>query len=508
MLLLCQRRECGQRGVRVRTAVILLGLRRGRRHRRRLRRRGRSVGVVGGLRHRLQFAEKLREVECRERRRGRRRRVRRRLLVQGGHLSCDHRASSSSRPRFSKPRANGPLIAKCLIWTTTREICGASGASGGQTVPGTAWQSLPLLRRGPVARVRQKLPAPARMARQNLPPRVVRATRARKNFPEFERHRRPAARGTPIASKGVDREAARSSPRRNRQNVQHHPRRRHAAEPAGVCRTSTPSSAPRRTRWPPASPFRAPLTTPLSSSRASRSINRANDLSTRKDSIDQGISVGHHGDPGHPERDHRPAAAARHRAVGEDARPRPSGPRRRPSSPLWRHSSNQLLNDSSYQGLNLVELDRVEPDAAVQRQHVLDAEGQRPEPADQQGRHRQASAGERSRPPLSSARRSRRSRNSTSKFDVGLQRLATPPCRTFQAAAQTLGSNVSFLQTRLGFTEQYITTLQGGASKLTVADVNLGEHEPRHLADEAAARHSVAVDRDPVRAVRALRLFH
>ncbi len=41
-----------------------------------------------------------------------------------------------------------------------------------------------------------------------------------------------------------------------------------------------------------------------------------------------------------------------------------------------------------------------------------------------------------------------------------------------QAAAQTLGTNVNFLQTRLSFTEQYITTLQGGASDLTVADVN------------------------------------
>jgi flagellin len=41
-----------------------------------------------------------------------------------------------------------------------------------------------------------------------------------------------------------------------------------------------------------------------------------------------------------------------------------------------------------------------------------------------------------------------------------------------QAAAQTLGTNVNFLQTRLSFTEQYMTTLQGGASALTVADVN------------------------------------
>lgn len=41
-----------------------------------------------------------------------------------------------------------------------------------------------------------------------------------------------------------------------------------------------------------------------------------------------------------------------------------------------------------------------------------------------------------------------------------------------QAAAQTLGGNVNFLSTRLSFTEQYMTTLSTGASDLTVSDVN------------------------------------
>jgi flagellin-like hook-associated protein FlgL len=41
-----------------------------------------------------------------------------------------------------------------------------------------------------------------------------------------------------------------------------------------------------------------------------------------------------------------------------------------------------------------------------------------------------------------------------------------------QAAAASIGGNVTFLQSRLDFTSQYIVTLQGGASKLTVADVN------------------------------------
>ncbi len=44
---------------------------------------------------------------------------------------------------------------------------------------------------------------------------------------------------------------------------------------------------------------------------------------------------------------------------------------------------------------------------------------------------------------------------------------------TAQSQAQTLGGNVTFLNTRLDFTSQYLTTLQGGADKLTVADVNV-----------------------------------
>ena len=61
--------------------------------------------------------------------------------------------------------------------------------------------------------------------------------------------------------------------------------------------------------------------------------------------------------------------------------------------------------------------------------------------------------------------------NKTSKFDAGFQLLQTAISK-IQAAAASIGGNVTFLQTRLDFTSQYIVTLQGGASKLTVADVN------------------------------------
>jgi flagellin len=61
--------------------------------------------------------------------------------------------------------------------------------------------------------------------------------------------------------------------------------------------------------------------------------------------------------------------------------------------------------------------------------------------------------------------------NKTSKFDAAFNILQSAVF-TAQADAQSLGANVTFLQTRLSFTSQYIATLQGGSDKLIVADVN------------------------------------
>jgi flagellin len=61
--------------------------------------------------------------------------------------------------------------------------------------------------------------------------------------------------------------------------------------------------------------------------------------------------------------------------------------------------------------------------------------------------------------------------NKTSLFDAAFNAVQTAVFKA-QADAQSLGGNVSFLQTRLSFTSQYISTLQGGSDKLVVADVN------------------------------------
>jgi len=61
--------------------------------------------------------------------------------------------------------------------------------------------------------------------------------------------------------------------------------------------------------------------------------------------------------------------------------------------------------------------------------------------------------------------------NKTSKFDAAFNTLQNAVFAA-QADAQTLGGNVNFLQTRLAFSSQYIVTLQAGSDKLVVADVN------------------------------------
>lgn len=62
--------------------------------------------------------------------------------------------------------------------------------------------------------------------------------------------------------------------------------------------------------------------------------------------------------------------------------------------------------------------------------------------------------------------------NKTSKFDAAFNILQSAVFSA-QATAQNLGGNVTFLQTRLNFTSQYVSTLQGGSNKLVVADVNV-----------------------------------
>ena len=54
--------------------------------------------------------------------------------------------------------------------------------------------------------------------------------------------------------------------------------------------------------------------------------------------------------------------------------------------------------------------------------------------------------------------------NLVTQLDANLQ--------TLRSHAQSLGTNVALLNTRLDFTKNYVDVLQGGAGKLTLADLN------------------------------------
>lgn len=60
---------------------------------------------------------------------------------------------------------------------------------------------------------------------------------------------------------------------------------------------------------------------------------------------------------------------------------------------------------------------------------------------------------------------------SVSNFNLGIERLDTA-ISALRSVASDLGTNVTFLNTRLDFTESYVVTLRSGADKLTLADIN------------------------------------
>lgn len=59
----------------------------------------------------------------------------------------------------------------------------------------------------------------------------------------------------------------------------------------------------------------------------------------------------------------------------------------------------------------------------------------------------------------------------TSLFDAAIDKLDTA-LTSLRSKAKTLGSNVALLQTRLDFTKSYVNSLQEGAGKLNLADLN------------------------------------
>src|ERR1700742_2947860 len=198
---------------------------------------------------------------------------------------------------------------------------------------------------------------------------------------------------------------------------------------------------------------------------------RANNLSTRKDSIDQGIQSltaatngissvisilqqmeGIVNGASTQTASQRASAATQFNTLGQQL--------------------TTLLNDSSYQGLNLVNstASNLSLQFSISSTSTLKITGQNLMFSKLVTGGKGVGKGSVAATKMISVKFSAVS-NKISMFSNVYNALQSAVFKA-QAAAQSLGTNVNFLQTRLSFTEQYMTTLSGGASDLTVADVN------------------------------------
>ena len=237
-----------------------------------------------------------------------------------------------------------------------------------------------------------------------------------------------------------------------------------------------------------------------------QSLNdRASDLSTRKDSIDQGISTVTTATQGIQS---AIAVLQEMQGILNSAKTESTTERASAKTQITTLAKqlNALLNDSSYQGLNLV--NSTTSVLALQfsqnSSSQLKISGENLQISALFTQNVKASVLATTLTGIAFSQAV--SQNKVSVFDTAFNFLQTAIAKA-QSAAQTLGSNVSFLQTRLSFTSQYITTLQSGASKLTVADVNVESTNLVTLQTrQQLAIQSLSIATSSEQAV--LRLFH
>jgi flagellin len=166
-----------------------------------------------------------------------------------------------------------------------------------------------------------------------------------------------------------------------------------------------------------------------------------------------------------------------------------------------------MLNDSSYQGLNLVNstASNLTLQFSIASSSTLKIKGQNLMFSKLVTGGKSVGKGSAAASSLMSVKFSAVS-NKISMFTNVYNSLQTAVFKA-QAAAASLGTNVNFLQTRMSFTQAYMTTLNSGASDLTVADVN---QESTNLVTlqtrQQLALQSLSIATSSEQAV--LRLFH
>jgi flagellin len=199
--------------------------------------------------------------------------------------------------------------------------------------------------------------------------------------------------------------------------------------------------------------------------------NRANDLSTRKSQIDQGVqslTAATNGISGVI------SILQQMEGIVNGASTQTASQRASAATQFNTLGSqlSTLLNDSSYQGLNLVNstASNLTLQFSINSASTLKISGQNLLFSKLVTGGKALAKGSVAATTLITVKFSAVS-NKISKFTAVYNALQTAVFKA-QAAAQSLGTNVNFLQTRMSFTQAYMTTLNQGASDLTVADVN------------------------------------
>jgi flagellin len=233
--------------------------------------------------------------------------------------------------------------------------------------------------------------------------------------------------------------------------------------------------------------------------------NRANDLDTRKSNMDQGVSTLTAATQGI-----QAAISILQQMQGilQSAKTETTAQRKSSQTQINTLAAqlNQLLGDTSYQGLNLVNSTtaKLNLQFSDSTKSVINIKGfnlliSKLDTVTGKGASVYATA-------AVGTKFTNAGTAGVSIFDTAYNRLNTA-ISLAQADAQSLGANVSLLQTRISFTAQYETTLSGGASKLTVADVN---QESTNLVTlqtrQQLAIQSLSIATQSEQAV--LRLFH
>jgi len=233
--------------------------------------------------------------------------------------------------------------------------------------------------------------------------------------------------------------------------------------------------------------------------------NRANDLSTRKDAIAQGVSSLTTATQGIQS---MIAILQQMQGVLQSAKTETKSERAASQTQINTLAAqlNHLVNDSSYQGLDLINSSTAKLNLQFSQAtaSTLSIVGQNLLISVLvTGVKKGASVFATN---AAGIEFSNATSAGVSHFDTAYNFLAQAITKA-QAAAESLGSNVTLLNTRLDFTEQYIVTLNGGASELTVADVN---QESTNLVTlqtrQALAIQSLSIATQSEQSV--LRLFH